>query len=69
MIENGLDGKECYLKSRIDVFKVDDDKGHILFTFKNDNHLFIYDYCQRRVIWKLEVIPKSIFSGFGFKED
>lgn len=62
LIESGLPEKATYASSRIDVFKVDDDKGHIIFTFKNDNHLFIYSYLLRKITNKLEVITQAIYS-------
>jgi hypothetical protein len=41
---------EKYKEYRIDEFKVDDKKGHIVFTFKGDNHLFVYSYYSRKLL-------------------
>ena len=63
LVGNGLADGEPYSNSRIDVFKVDDDQGHVIFTLRNDNHLFIYSYYERRIINKLELITQSIYSN------
>jgi hypothetical protein len=42
--------REKYSEHRIDQFKVDDEKGIIFFTFKGDNHLFIYSYYMRKLL-------------------